>query len=270
MQRHVRDFFRQNADEGPKGNFQKVIALTDAPDIDWDVLRQKVPSLCKGWIELALLPSRDRIDFSRDYWLDKLPYRQGFSEFLLRFFDSMEDVEIFITQKNYDDPFDACIVYTLKGDSFYRGGPGGSEEEIEQLQKLFPDYILPLDYKAFLQIHNGFWKTTDSTGIIPIHHMQEINREFKKMLAKQDRLFTANGKEVNPRSLIPFYKSFGMPFYQCFWGEWYPEEEMGNVYYSDLTKSISYFEGLEGSPENMAFPNFLDWLMFYLEPVMAT
>lgn len=267
MQHHVKDFFRQYSDEGPSGNFHRVIALTDAPDVDWDVLCKKVPSLCKGWFELALLSRRDRIDFSRDYWLDKLPYRSGFSEFLPRFFDAMEDVEIFITQKSYDDPYEACIVYALKGDSFYRGGAGATEEQIEKLQKLFPDYILPADYKAFLQIHNGFWKTTDSTGILPINCLEPTGVEFQKLLAQQDRLLTTSGKEVNPRSLIPFYKSFGMPFYQCFWGEWYPAEEMGNVYYSDLTKSITYADGVESSPENMAFPTFLDWLMFYLEQI---
>ena len=267
MQHHVKDFFRQSSDGGPRGNFHRVIALTDAPDIDWDILCQKVPSLCKGWFELALLPPKDRIEFSRDYWLNKLPYQEGFSEFLVRFFDSMEDVGIFITQQKFDDPFEACIVYSMKGDSFYRGGPGATEEEIQQLQKMFPDYILPADYKAFLQIHNGFWKTTDSTGIILINQMEAVNQEFQKMLSGQERLLTTRGQEVNPKSLIAFYESFGMPFFQCFWGEWYPKGEMGNVYYSDLTKSITYTAGVVTSPENLAFPTFLDWLMFYLEQI---
>lgn len=268
MDLHVKNFFRQSSDETPRGNFYRVIALQEAPDVDWGTLHEKVPALSKGWFELARLSNRDRIEFSRDYWLNKLPYKQGVSEFLIRFFDSLDDVGVYITQQKYDDPYEACIVYSMKGDTgFYRGGLGASDETIENLQKLFPDYLLPADYKAFLQIHDGFWKTTDCTGMIHIKEMEPLNKSFQQMLSQQERLLTTGGKEVNPKSLIAFYKSFGMPFYQCFWGEWYPEEEMGNVYYSDLTKSITYTEGRTASPENMAFPTFLDWLMFYLEQI---
>jgi|688.fasta_scaffold01263_34 hypothetical protein len=268
MDTHVNEFFRQSSDEAPRGNFYRVVALHDAPDIDWKEVSKKVPALSRGWFELAHLPTRDRIEFSRDYWLNKLPYKQGFSEFLVRFFDAVDDIGVYITQQKFDDSYEACLVYNMRGNtSFYRGGIPASEESINRLQKLFPDYLLPTDYRAFLQIHDGFWKTTDCTGIIRINQMEEINRAFQEELGKQDRLLTSNGVEVNPKSLIAFYKSFGMPFFQCFWGEWYPEGEMGNIYYSDLTKSITFTDEANANPENLAFPTFLDWLMFYLEKI---
>lgn len=98
--------------------------------------------------------------------------------------------------------------------------------------------------------------------------MREVYERFQQMLKKLDVLKTTDEIEVNPKTLIPFYESFGMPFYQCFWSEWYPEEEMGNVYFSDLTKTISSTHLRESSPENMAFPTFIDWLKFYLERIV--
>jgi hypothetical protein len=78
---------------------------------------------------------------------------------------------------------------------------------------------------------------------------------------------TSKGAPVNPKSVIPFYESFGIPFYQCFWGEWYPQQEMGNVYFSHTTKTISDVGGTDSSAESMAFQTFVEWLMFYLERV---
>ncbi len=265
---HVKEFFRQFSDETPRGNFHRVIALHEAPDVDWEAVNQLVPKLCKGWYELAHLPSKDRIEFVRDFWLDKLPYQCGFSEFIVRFFDNLDDIGIYLTQQKFDDPVEADIVYCLKDNSgFFRGGIPASEEDLTLLQKQFPDYILPADYKAFLSVHNGFRKSTDVSGIAASHQMEDFNTNFQQLLAQQENLLTTSGKEVNPNSLIAFYQSFGMPFFQCFWGEWYPAEEMGNVYYSGTTKTITYSDDSDPNPENMAFPTFLHWLMFYLEQI---
>lgn len=267
MNKHVIEFFKQYSDESDEGNFHKVITLHEAPDIDWETLSEQVPCLCKGWYELGHLSQADRIDFTKDYWLSKLPYRQGVSESLIHFFDSLDDIGVFITQKNFGDPFQAWLAYSLKDNSgFYRGAIGASEDMIDRLEQQFPTYLLPEDYKAFLKIHNGFWKTTDSTGIVGTEGVKELYDRVQLMMKAHDRLLTFDGKEVNPSSLIPFYESFGLPFYQCFWGEWYPENEMGNVYYLGSQNSISFsFKNGEVSAEKMAFPTFLDWLMFYLE-----
>jgi hypothetical protein len=268
MDFHVKEFFRQFSDETPPGSFHQVIALHDAPDVDWKNFREMIPMLPKGWYELARLDPRDRIEFTRDYWLEKLPYRTHFSEFLVRFFDNLDDIGVFITRQKFDDPYEAFLVYSLKENSgFYRGGIPAKESQLDQLQRQFPDVILPADYRAFLQIHDGFWKTTDCTGVIRSRDMKGIYDSFQGTLAKEEAPKMANGAAINPKSLLPFYESFGMPFFQCFLADWYPEEEMGNVYYSGITKTISSPIGNESSPENMAFPTFLDWLMFYLERV---
>lgn len=268
MDRHLKDFFSTGAEEPQRGSFHSVIVLHEAPDIDWQAISQMVPDLCKGWYELARLPSKDRIEFTRDFWLSKLPYHEGFSEFLVRFFDNLEDVGVYITQKKFDDPYEANLVYSLKEDSgFYRGGSPASEEKIVHLQKAFPDFLLPADFLAFLQIHDGFWKTTDATGIVRSTQMRELYGRFQEMVAQVEILKTPEGAEVDPMTLIPFYESFGMPYLQCFWSEWYPEEEMGNVYYSDQTQTICCEPGQDPSPENMAFATFLDWLQFYLERI---
>ena len=271
MDNHVKDFYQQSTSETPGGHFHKVIPLHDAPEISWKTISKLVPKMSKGWFELAHLSSKDRIDFIREFWLSILPYHSKLDDFLNRFFASLDDIGIFVTQKKFDDPFDVNLVYSLKGNSgFYRGGLPASEDDIINLEKQFPEYILPEDYIAFLRIHDGFWKTTDCTGIQKASHMLQTYQSFQEMLQQEDPITLNDNDNVvplDPRALIPFYESFGMPFYQCFWGEWYPEHEMGNVYYSGEIKRITIKSRSDLAPENMAFPTFLDWLMFYLERV---
>lgn len=268
MDHHVKEHFRQSSDEAPRGNFHKVIAVHDAPDISWKAISEMVPNLCRGWYELAHLSSQDRIEFTRDFWLLKLPYFPGVDEFLNRFFASLDDIGIFITQKKFEDPFEASLIYSIKGNSgFFRGGSPVTEKNLENLQKFFSEFILPNDYLAFLQIHDGFCKATDCTGLTSSVNMSESYNNFQAMLQKQEPILTSKGTNVNPKALIPFYESFGMPFFQCFWAEWYPEQEMGNVYYSGSAKTISDVFSGGASSEIMAFPTFAEWLMFYLERI---
>lgn len=101
--------------------------------------------------------------------------------------------------------------------------------------------------------------------------MLENYTQFQTMLESlESRVTTERGLTVNPKSLIPFYESFGMPFFQCFWGDWYPQNVMGmgNVYFSMTSKTISDPLNYEDSSSlNMAFTTFIDWLMFYLERI---
>lgn len=268
MDQHVKEFFSQSSDASSHGNFHKVIILHEEPKLDWQTVSKLVPGLCKGWYELAHLSSADRIGFSRDFWLAKFPYHPGLDNFLERFFDSLDDVIVFLTQQKYDDPYEAKLVYSLKDDNgFFHGSLPATDAQIANLQKDFPQFSFPTDYIAFLQIHDGFSKTTDCTGLTKSFKMKKDYDNFQDLLQKQEPIFTKKGTPVNPETLIPFYESFGMPFLQCFWAEWYPENEMGNVYYSSTTKTISDIESSEPSSESMAFPTFLDWLMFYMERV---
>lgn len=267
MDHHLKEFYHQSSDATPRGNFHSVIALHQSKDISWEDIKAKVPTLSRGWYELSHLDSSDRIEFSRDFWLTKLPYRQGFDEFINKFFASLDDIGIFITQKKFDDPYVANLVYSIKGDGgFFCGYPPVTDKGLSDLQYFFPETIFPVDYVAFLQIHNGFCKTTDSTGIIKVEDLPQTYLDLQR--EQPEAIMTTKGTQVDPKTLVPFYESFGMPFYQCFWSDWYPEGEMGNVYYSRKGKTISDIYTGTSSTETMAFPTFTDWLMFYLEKLV--
>jgi len=267
MDEHALDYYSVYSDKSSHGNFHDVIVIEDKPQLKWSEVSKLAPRLCKGWFELAHLPIQDRIEFIREFWLAKLSYNPLLNESLEKFFAGVDDIAIILTQQKFDDPYDAQLVYSLADNSgFFHGCCPAKEQDIIALQKVFPDYILPSDYLAFLQIHNGFAKLTD-TGITKSSDMNASYIEFQKMLEKEYPLSTSKGEPVNPKSLIPFYKSFGMSFYQCFWGEWYPNQQMGNVYYSSSTKTILNSTRNEDFVETMAFETFTDWLMFYLEKI---
>lgn len=269
MANHVRSFFSSSFNDSEKGNFHKVIAVHETSELTWRDAKRLIPRLPKGWYELCRLASRDRIDFVRDYWLSKLPFQPGFNQFVDTFFAKLEEIGVYLTQRTFDDPYEVHFVYAIKGDGgFFQGNLPALEGDVVALQKLFPGFVLPADYLAFLQLHDGFAKFTD-TGIIPSSMMGRVYRSFQDKLEASDQLLSVPGDPINPKTLIPFYESFGFPCYQCFWAEWYPAQEMGNVYYSGLTHTITDHTSGVASPENQAFPTFLDWLMFYLEVIEA-
>lgn len=270
MDHHVDDFYQCLSDESPHGKFHDVIPLHRRADISWAEIAEKVPGITRGWYELARISSKDRIEFTFDNWCATMPYNPRTETALEGFFASLDDIGIYVVQKNWDDPYKVEMVYSLENNAgFYRGDLPASEAEILYLQKFFDKYILPADYLAFLQIHNGFWKTTDCSGIAKASHLPVKYDQFQELLAKEASVSTSKGEPVNPKSLIPFYESFGMPYYQCFWGEWYPEQEMGNVYYSSETKAIPSIANLNHDDliAVLAFPTFADWLAFYLERI---
>lgn len=268
MGNHINAYFCSSSDESAKGNFHRVIALHDAPQLTWKEVKRLVPRIPKGWFELCHLAPQDRIEFLREYWLSSLPFCPSLSDFLVRFFGSLDEIGLYITQRTFDDPCEARLVYGLKEDGgFFQGGPPAQEADLVALQRQFPDVVLPVDYLAFLKIHDGFAKFTD-TGVTISSQMQRQYRMLQNLLEQKDEpLLSATKEVVDPKSLIPFYESFGFPCFQCFWSDWYPEQEMGNVYYSGLTHTITDHTSGLASPENQTFPSFLDWLMFYLETI---
>jgi hypothetical protein len=265
LDRHIKKYFSQVSDKQEGGSFYQVLVLHDSPDISWEDISRSVPALPKGWYELAKLTQSDRVEFVRDYWISKLPYHPKSLDIITSFFDGIEDIGIVVAQKNFNDRHVAHMIYALKNESgFFHGGAPMNEEESVALQEMFNDVILPEDYISFMEIHNGFSKTTD-TGIISSKMMPQVYRRFMTLIDKADPPLTTKGATVNPHSLIPFYESFGMPFYQCFWKDWYPENEMGNVYYSGSSHTVSDPGNGDRSGDTMSFPTFLDWLFFYLE-----
>ena len=272
MDLHAREFYKESSEEFPDGVFRKVIALHESPDISWEDVQQKGFKVPRGWFELSKLSTEDRINFTKDFWFSKMPYHPKLQVFVDSFFSSLDDVGIFVTQKHFEDEYVVNMIYSVANNGgFFKGCEPASEESIAQLQQQFLDFIFPNDYLAFLSIHNGFRKATDKTGVFKSIHMQESYQQFQKMLEAMDKSITTDrGTEIDPKTLVPFYESFGMPFFQCFWSEWYPQNVtgMGNVYFSKVTKTISDPLIFQGSPSlNMSFTTFSDWLMFYLERI---
>jgi len=266
MDNHFKDYFHPFSEETPSGNFHKVIALHEAPDLNWKTLSKQVPDLPRAWCELAQLTVSDRIEFTRDYWESTMTYHPGLTRFLDNFFSNLDDIGVFITQKKYDDSFKIQLVYSISDNrGFYRGEPAAKEAQILDMEEKFPEFILPPDYIAFFKIHNGFYKTTDETGLTKAEELYDSFQAFQAMFENEEVIYTKSGDPVNRKKLIPFYIMFGMPFYQCFWEEWYPSNEMGNVYFDSLTRQISDPKESGGEGESLSFPTFTDWLMFYLE-----
>jgi hypothetical protein len=267
MDIHALEYFQQYSGKSEKGHFHHVISLQNHPNKSWSDLSKMAPTLSRGWFELSHLPTVDRIEFTREFWLSKLPYHPKLSQGLSQFFSSLDDIGVFLTQKTYDDTFQPHLVYSLAHNGgFFQGHVPANEEKINVLKKAFPSTLFPNDYLAFLQIHNGFCKCFD-TGLMAVEQMANSYQQFQKMLDAKEPVITTQGRIVNIKSLMPFYESFGMPFFQCFWEEWYTGQEMGNVYYSGEANTISDYAGVVDGSETMAFETFTDWLLFYLEKV---
>lgn len=266
MDSHVKDYFYQSSGEIPKGSYYKVISLNDSPQIPWESILSEIPNFPRGWYELSRISASDRIEFSRDFWLSKLPYHPKLISSLNEFFSGLDDIGIFVTQRKKDDPLEPHLIYSISNDGgFFRGELPATQENLFELKADFPEQLFPTDYQAFLQIHNGFCKSLD-TGIIPTHQMKNAYKILQGYLKNLVKVTTC-GKSINPTKLFPFYESFGMPCFQCFWEEWYPAQEMGNIYYSDISKTFSEISDMNGDGVSLSFPTFTEWLIFYLERI---
>lgn len=255
---------------GQERHFHKVIALHESPHLEWSELIRTVPLMPRGWFELARLSVSDRIEFTQEYWLSRLPFcaAEGvrLENQLSQFFENLEEIGIYATQSKKGSPFDVHMVYSLKGEtSFFQGCPPAQSETIETLIKRFAHIHFPPDYLAFLKIHDGFSKYTD-TGLIKSRDMARVYQRMQ-LLLEEKIVVNANGQVVDPGNLIPFYESFGLHSYQCFYADWHPKEEMGNVFFSQQDHSISHVDNYTSEIENLAFHSFLSWLIFYLEDI---
>lgn len=266
MDAHINEFY--TAGSGKKARFTDVIALHDQRDVSWEMAKEKAPRLPRGWYELAQLPISDRLEFTEEFWLAKMPFHPHLAESILHFFSTLDDIGIFMTQEKVSPAYEAVMVFSISNDGgYFSGSPPATYEQCMALQSQFPEWIFPDDYLAFLQMYNGLHKSTDMTGIIHAEMVLPVYERLQEILKRQDPLKTRKGKTVDSRTLIPFYESFGLPAFQCFWGEWHHELGMGNVYYSLDEKIISDTEKGDHGSDNLAFPTFSEWLMFYLEPV---
>ncbi len=240
-----------------KNEVREVIYLPEA-DLLWEEASAKAPKLPRGWYELCMLDCKDRIEFSRDFWLTSLPFVPKAHSKLDAFFDRLEDVGVFLLEKKEGSSVE-CVYSLKEGRGFFRADPPCSRESIDEAKRL----PFPRDFLAFLKIHNGFSKAYDR-GILPVEQILSLKKELESFLLETDKKVTCDGLSVDPCSLIPFYESVGRSSYQCFYSDWYPAAETGNVCFSLGDYTISRYM-LGASEETLAFPHFLDWLVFYLE-----
>ncbi len=247
----------------PSGNFDSVLFLSESKE-SWENARARCGELPRGWYELSRLPSPDRIAFTRDFWIDRLPYHPSFCKFASDFFGRLDDVGVVLSREKKGTPWTCEMVYSLKENrSFFRGSPPCREEELDDL-KASLNVILPRDYLSFLEIHNGFGKLSE-LGLLRASQIVGVREKVMNALLASEKPLMQAGRVVDPGSLIPFFASFGTESYQCFFADWYPGNEMGNVYLSGIDYTVSECSDRKEWSDQLAFPTFLDWIAFYME-----
>lgn len=246
----------KNYFKDPK-HFHEAFLLHEEKELSYEKACEIAPILPKGWWELGKLEKGVKLEFLRDFWLNALPYLPHIYHFLDTFFAQVNHVGVYCAQKKEKGPFEVYLSYSLK-DQFFLGSPPLLEKEIERFKRGV-DFPLPEDFLNFLRIHNGFAKGED-TGIFPTGKLLDERAFFLSEIEKIPEGVRLKEKQVNPTLLFPFYRSFGLDIYQCFYKDWYPDGEVGNVLCSLSEKLVASWS----EQETLSFPSFLDWLTFYL------
>lgn len=263
MNSQAREFFRA---DGPKSevHFHEVRFVSEEPEAQWEELSPT--GLPRGWFELSRIQPLDRVEFTREFWLGRLPYQPAATDRIAKFFDLLDDVAVILCRQTIEEPWQPELIYSLADNSsFFRGLPPADEEEIDWARASLR-VELPRDYKAFHRIHNGFGKLTEM-GLIPLEELADVREKLLDQLLRANHPLTTSEQWVNPYTLYPFYEVFGMGSYQCFCSEWYPGSEMGNLHFSGIDGTLSDVSERRSWAENLAYPTFLDWLAAFLEGV---
>lgn len=243
------------------GDFEEALVLSEHPEKSWEEILQLMPDCPRGWFELSRLAVSDRIDFTCSFWLKTIPYRPSIQEGLEEFFSMLDDVGLILALNGKWTPY---FVYSLRdGGCFFRGLPPISQDGLLQLKKEIP-FPLPQDWISFLQIHNGFGKLL-TPGILPSYEIGKAKGALFDIFSHLEKPLLRRGILVDPESLIPFYEDFGFNSFQCFFADWYPRGEIGNVYFSGIDYTISDTTNQERWNESGAFSSFSEWLIAFLE-----
>lgn len=255
-----RQFFTANKESG----FSHVRILSEEPDCTWEEVNAIAFDIPRGWYELSRISPQDRVEFSRDFWLDRLPYHPNAHPAFFEFFERLDDVAVVLVRKIDEEPMDAELVYSLADNSsFFRGKPPIGDMETSEI-KIELDVNLPRDYFSFLKIHNGFGKLSEM-GLLEIQDVPESRRKLIDLILRSEKRIKSGNAEVDPGALFPFYEALGLASFQCFYNDWYPGSEMGNVYFSGIEYTISDLSQKKMWAENLAFPTFSEWLSYYLQ-----
>lgn len=260
MNSQIREFFRVDGSQDP--HFQEVRFLHEEPDLRWDEIAPL--GLPRSWFELSRITPADRVEFSREFWLGRLVYNPLATERIESFFDQLDDIGIVLSRQTNEEPWRAELIYSLADNSsFFRGLPPADEEDIDWTKKRIGG-DLPKDYWAFLEIHNGFGRLAE-TGLFPVDELEETKLRLTDAIQACEVPLRWKDSWINPASLFPFFEEYGVGSFQCFNAEWYPRNEMGNVYFSGIDYTLSDISDRKAWSEQLAYPTFLEWLADFLE-----
>ncbi|MBI5272421.1 MAG: SMI1/KNR4 family protein [Chlamydiia bacterium] len=242
-------------------NFEEVWMLDETSEKEWKDVKRLIPHFPKGWFELSRVNAADRIDFTRDFWMGRLPFYPALHAAIEEFFDALDDVCVVAARDG--DSWLLQLIYSFRDNScFFRGMMPASEEELSDLG-LELNLTLPKDWVGFMKIHNGFGKLGD-LALLPIDNIPDARQRVMQMVRRAEEPLKSGAMFVDTGSLIPFYETFGLNSFQCFFADWYPGSEMGNVYFSGIDYTVSDTGHREEWEENGAFATFSEWLVSYL------
>ena len=215
------------ADDFNQGKrFANMIALHVQKEMTWDEAHERAPSFPKGWWEFSKLSKGIKREFIRDFWFNALPYLPHIYQFLDSFFAKVKEIGVYLAQDSKQEIFEPLLCYQLENQIFW-GRPPLLEKE-RQTFKNKVQFPFPEDFLDFLCIHNGFSKG-EETGIFSTHAMCKEDSVFRERLEQISKKIQLEGEEVDPQLLFPFYCSSCLDVYQCFYKDWYPDGEVGNV-----------------------------------------
>ncbi len=256
----IQQFFSVSAEN----QFKEVRFLSEEKATSWEEISKVAFDLPRGWYELSRVSAQDRVEFTRDFWLDRMPYHPSAHPAFFEFFEQLDDIAVVLVRKRADEPMDAELVYSLADNSsFFRGKPPCTESDIQELKREI-DVSLPRDFLSFMKIHNGFGKLSEM-GLLEMQEMADVRRRVIDLILKTDKRVKSGETAVDPGTLFPFFEVLGLSSFQCFYSDWYPGSEMGNVYLSGIDYTISDVSNKKAWADNLAFPTFSEWLSYYLQ-----
>jgi hypothetical protein len=256
MNELVRQYFREGV------HFEKVIFLSDSSEMHWSDITQMVPDFPRGWFELSRISVENRLHFTYDFWLDRLPFHAKVYPALGSYFEKLDDIGAVLIRNH--DLWNVELIYSLRDNSsFFRGAAPASLSDIEEV-KMSLRIPLPRDYLAFMKIHNGFGRLSEM-GLLKVDELMDAKRHLMDLILKSDQPIKSGLNSVDPTALCPFYEVSGLDSFQCFYADWYPGSEVGNVFFSGIDYTVSDTSQQNNGAENFAFPTFLEWLICYLD-----
>jgi len=239
-------------------NYFQVSALKEHKAKSLEECQHIAPLLSEGWWEFAQLTDQLQREFLREFWIHALPYVPHIYRMIDDFFARVQKITIYLVQEKQGEAFKPLMVYQFESE-YYAGGPPLCPREVSHFKQLI-SFPLPQDYLLFFQIHDGFAKGKEK-GVFPLATLNEVYGRFQQEVSLLSEKLKIESQVVDPQDLLPFYSPAAKETYQCFYKDWYPDGEVGNICAFLEEQRLSTLK----QGETSAFVSFLDWLSFYLQ-----